>query len=274
MNILLNEIHPGNRVRHDIGDIKELAASIATVGMLNPITVMQTQEGYNLIAGYRRLCAAQMLGWESIPANIMTPADEEEHLRMLIAENECRKDFNQMERALYVDTLIGIRERRKRQETAGTKPDRATPKEKSARSHEDKAEMASIAQKAGYKSLGQLEHARFVFLNAPELLGEVDLGNMTLSHAYNMARGIEKTKVQSAPKAKKEPHNDGFEAVLHNLEEAAQAYLVAIQQAVTAYLSGARSKGCEKTLRSSISDTFKAATIIMSRGLGNVASQE
>jgi N6-adenosine-specific RNA methylase IME4/ParB-like chromosome segregation protein Spo0J len=77
----------GDRHRKDLGDIDGLAASIADIGMLQPIVV--TPDG-RLIAGARRLRAAQALGWRDIPIKAVDLTDI---VKGEYAENAIRKDF-------------------------------------------------------------------------------------------------------------------------------------------------------------------------------------
>ena len=70
-----------------MGDIEELAASIAELGLLQPIVVRPDGK---LIAGERRLRAAKLLGWTSIPVNVV---DLDAVVRGEFAENAVRKDF-------------------------------------------------------------------------------------------------------------------------------------------------------------------------------------
>jgi N6-adenosine-specific RNA methylase IME4/ParB-like chromosome segregation protein Spo0J len=85
----IDEIIVGERHRRDLGDIEGLAASIAEVGLLQPIAV--TFDGY-LIAGERRLRAVQLLGWRTIPCTLI-PLNLNQIVRGEFAENTCRKDF-------------------------------------------------------------------------------------------------------------------------------------------------------------------------------------
>jgi len=71
----IDKIIIGKRFREDLGDIKSLAESINRVGLINPITARQIDEGYKLLAGYRRLMAVKMLGWTRIPATIIPKVD-------------------------------------------------------------------------------------------------------------------------------------------------------------------------------------------------------
>jgi ParB family chromosome partitioning protein len=60
----MDDIKVGKRHRQDLGDIGALAKSIATLGLLHPITV---DANGNLLAGARRLAACKQLGWSKIP---------------------------------------------------------------------------------------------------------------------------------------------------------------------------------------------------------------
>jgi hypothetical protein len=67
------DITIGNRYRKDLGDIASLAASMKEVGLLQPI-VLNSKLG--LILGARRIEAAKLLGWQSIPAAIVERLDD------------------------------------------------------------------------------------------------------------------------------------------------------------------------------------------------------
>ncbi|MGE5147438.1 MAG: ParB N-terminal domain-containing protein [Candidatus Eiseniibacteriota bacterium] len=64
----IGEITIGERHRGDLGDIAALAASIEDIGLLNPITV---DESDRLLAGARRLAACKQLGWKQIPVRVV-----------------------------------------------------------------------------------------------------------------------------------------------------------------------------------------------------------
>ncbi len=60
-----------SRQRKEVGNVEELAASIKTHGLLNPITVSKLPSGsFTLIAGERRLEAVKLLGWTEIPCHL------------------------------------------------------------------------------------------------------------------------------------------------------------------------------------------------------------
>jgi ParB family transcriptional regulator, chromosome partitioning protein len=64
----ISDITVGERYRKDMGDLDGLAASIADIGLLNPITI--APDG-TLLAGGRRLAACKKLGWDKVPVRIM-----------------------------------------------------------------------------------------------------------------------------------------------------------------------------------------------------------
>ncbi|MFH0751477.1 MAG: ParB/RepB/Spo0J family partition protein [Chloroflexota bacterium] len=76
----------------------ELAASIAAHGVLQPVLVTETLDGYRLVAGERRLRAAQMAGLERIPA-LIRQASEQDQLELALVENLQRTDLNAMDAA-------------------------------------------------------------------------------------------------------------------------------------------------------------------------------
>ena len=78
--------------------LAELAASIAAHGVLQPVLVTETLDGYRLVAGERRLRAAQMAGLERIPA-LIRQAGEQDLLELALVENLQRTDLNAMEAA-------------------------------------------------------------------------------------------------------------------------------------------------------------------------------
>lgn len=75
MKIKITKIKKGFNSRSDFSDaeIEGLAESIKIVGLLSPIIVrpLETNDGYELMAGYRRLAAAVKLAWEEIEANVI-----------------------------------------------------------------------------------------------------------------------------------------------------------------------------------------------------------
>jgi ParB family chromosome partitioning protein len=87
------------------GQLDELAASIAENGVLQPILVTEVAGGYRLIAGERRLRAAEIAGLERIPA-LVRSADETSQLSWALIENMQRSDLNALEEAAAFRRLV------------------------------------------------------------------------------------------------------------------------------------------------------------------------
>jgi len=86
--------------------LDELAQSIKTQGIIQPLTVRKAgYDRYELIAGERRLKAAEMAGLKSVPCYIRV-ADDEQMLELALIENIHRKDLNALEIAVSYQRLI------------------------------------------------------------------------------------------------------------------------------------------------------------------------
>jgi len=96
----------GDRVRQELGDIPELARSIADRGLLQPIVLM---EDGRLIGGRRRIAAFELLGRSDIPAMVVTVDD---FLKAQRDENTARKDYTESER-IELGRLIEADEKEK-----------------------------------------------------------------------------------------------------------------------------------------------------------------
>jgi ParB family transcriptional regulator, chromosome partitioning protein len=93
------------REQFEQSQLEELAASIAEHGVLQPILVSEIPGGYQLVAGERRLRAAQMAGLERIPA-LVRSADENAQLAWALIENLQRTDLNPLEEAAAYRRLV------------------------------------------------------------------------------------------------------------------------------------------------------------------------
>lgn len=86
--------------------LRELADSIAQIGIVQPITLRDTGDGfYTIIAGERRWRACQIAGLERVPAYIRT-VDDENMMEMALVENIQRQDLTALEVALAYQHLI------------------------------------------------------------------------------------------------------------------------------------------------------------------------
>ena len=79
--------------------LQELSESIASHGVIQPVTLRRVGGLYELIAGERRLRATQMAGLKAIPA-IVVEVDDEESAVLALIENIQRENLNYMEEAL------------------------------------------------------------------------------------------------------------------------------------------------------------------------------
>jgi ParB family chromosome partitioning protein len=109
MDISLDSID-GNpfqpRTNFDEQALEELAASIKKLGIVQPLTVRETENGrYQLIAGERRLRAARIAGLTHVPAYIRT-ADDQAMLELALVENIQREDLDPIEVAISFQRLI------------------------------------------------------------------------------------------------------------------------------------------------------------------------
>jgi len=94
------------RTKFDEDSLNELAQSIKTYGLIQPVTVRPVGNGkYQLISGERRLRAAQIAGLTEIPAFVRT-VDDALSIQMALVENIQRADLNALEIALSYQMLM------------------------------------------------------------------------------------------------------------------------------------------------------------------------
>ena len=85
--------------------LQELADSIRSQGLIQPIVVRKIADRYELIAGERRWRAAQIAGLQDIPA-VIKQADDQAAAAMALIENLQREDLNPVEEAVAIANLI------------------------------------------------------------------------------------------------------------------------------------------------------------------------
>src|SRR5262245_14395302 len=112
----------GERHRRDIGDLGPLAASMAELGLLHPIVV---RPDGTLIAGERRMRAAELLGWTEIPASVV---DLDAVVRGEFAENAVRKDFTLSEAVAIKRALEPVERAAAKERMLAGKPSGKFPK--------------------------------------------------------------------------------------------------------------------------------------------------
>lgn len=108
--------HPDNP-RKDVGDVTELADSIAKRGILQNLTVMPghcmsdgewSEDGYTTLIGHRRTAAAKLAGIESAPCRIVTGLTKNEQISMMLEENMQRNDLTIYEQAESFQLMLDL----------------------------------------------------------------------------------------------------------------------------------------------------------------------
>ncbi len=95
------------RGQFDLASLEELASSIAHYGLIQPITVREVDDHYELIAGERRFRASKLLGLKQLPAIVMR-SDHRSSAMMALIENVQRRDLNFLEVAEGYQRLLEI----------------------------------------------------------------------------------------------------------------------------------------------------------------------
>ena len=90
----------------DSGALSELAQSVRTHGILQPILLKQVGQRYQLVAGHRRTAAAKLAGLLTVPAIIRTDTTPEQQIEWALIENIQRQDLNAIERAKAYSAYI------------------------------------------------------------------------------------------------------------------------------------------------------------------------
>ncbi len=108
LSLPLGEIAPNPRQprKHfDEEALKELADSIRSVGLLQPLAVRSVDGKYELISGERRLRACKLAGMETVPVVLLQADDREQHI-MALVENIQRQDLSPVEEAASLAQIL------------------------------------------------------------------------------------------------------------------------------------------------------------------------
>ena len=97
-------LHP-SRKTFDRASLSELMVSIAQVGLIQPLTVREQKDGFELIAGERRLRACRLLGYREVPC-IVVQASDEKSAAMSLVENTQRQRRGFLEEAEGLDAYL------------------------------------------------------------------------------------------------------------------------------------------------------------------------
>ena len=103
----INDIRPNSaqpRKNFDEVKLSELASSIKTNGVIQPLIVRESTNGYELVAGERRWRAARMSGLRTVPC-IVRNFDDKQNAIVAIIENMQREDLDPIEEALGLKSM-------------------------------------------------------------------------------------------------------------------------------------------------------------------------
>ena len=124
----IHKVEPNrNQPRQDFDEeeLQALSESLATHGILQPLTVRELDSGYyQIIAGERRWRAARMAGISEIPV-VVIEADDKKAMELALIENLQRQDLNPVEEALGYQSLIsdfGLTQEETAQRVAKSRP--------------------------------------------------------------------------------------------------------------------------------------------------------
>lgn len=199
--IAISSICVAERIRKENGSLDELAQDIQKHGLLNPITVMeQSDGGYVLIAGLRRMKAMEQLNAAEIRATVMSPMEADEMLMLEIAENEQRKEFTVSEKLAFAERIRMVevekgKQRRMRKPVNGQMDSEVgnCPPQTDERNKAGKVREI-VARKVGFSSDRQMRRAKEVAEKRPDLMDRVDKGEQSISGAYRDMQQAEKPK--------------------------------------------------------------------------------
>lgn len=198
MLIEIEKIKVAERIRKQTTKVDELAADIKKNGLINPITVMEVDDGnrYQLLAGLRRLRAAQLLGWSHIESSVAQPKDAEAVLNIEYSENMQRETFTYSEKMDYARLIAEI-EKQKAQERkqegqilGGTKAGNGRQKQSCFVDHGPQSNSRKplardiVGEKIGMSGR-QYDRANYIAEHAPpEIVDALDRGERTIRATY------------------------------------------------------------------------------------------
>lgn len=211
MQIAISNIKiPAGQIRINPGNLQELAENIKKYGILHPIVV---NEQFELIAGYRRLKAAESLGWTEVPATIISSTPTATQLTSLteydlhLSENIQRKELSALELS---DALL---ERKQRFEQIYGSIKHGGDRTNNI-SEESKLATCQLAPPDFYTETSQLcklsESTIYRFLRLQEL--DADLKQKVYTREVNYANALSEQaeRNQALKNQNKKPKKSGF----------------------------------------------------------------
>lgn len=211
-------VHNPAQPRHHAEEaaLQGLADSIREHGVIQPILVQETVEGYRLIAGERRLQAARLAGLARIPAVVRGPVSERQQLELALIENIQRADLNPLEEAAAFRRLMtefGLT-----QEEVGGQVGRARSSVANTLRLLDLAAPVRDAVAAGLISEGHGRALAGVAIDLqPTLLAVVLDGDLSVRATERLARRTPAEAVSDAPPTRADPDLERVETHLRSV---------------------------------------------------------
>ena len=110
LSIPIDDVHPNpDNPRHSMADLDDLADSIRTQGILEPLIVMPhpvKEQQYQLLAGHRRLAAAELASRDSVPCIVRLGKTPAQSLEFALVENGQRCDLDPIDEARAIKALV------------------------------------------------------------------------------------------------------------------------------------------------------------------------
>ncbi len=205
-SIAVNPLQP--RKHFEDAQIDELAESIRRRGILQPLLVRRVAEGFQLIAGERRLRAAQRAGLSDVPVTVRE-ADDRDALEIALIENIQREDLNPIEEARAYRQLADVFGLTQEDVAARVGKDRSTV----ANTLRLLALPESVQRdiEGGVLSAG---HARALVNVGPEAL-QLELAREVVARRLTVRQTEQMAKVRSMPES-----DTDHRAAEHRLTEA------------------------------------------------------
>jgi ParB family chromosome partitioning protein len=196
----------GERHRRDMGDIAALAASMGELGLLHPIVV---RPDGTLVAGERRLRAAQLLGWKKIPVTVV---HRDAVVRGEFAENCFRKDFALSEavaikRALEPMEREAARERQREGGRRGGEGSGNLPEASTGRAADKAAKATGMARRTLEKAEAIVDAAEAEPEKYGKLLEKMDLTGRA-NGVYRQLRIAKQAETRTKPTEKRATKSD------------------------------------------------------------------
>ncbi len=110
LELSVDDLHPADdNPRSDLGDLDGLAASIAAVGILEPLIVVERviAGGYTIVAGHRRHAAARLAGLTTVPC-VVREMTTEQRMEAMLVENLQREGLTPLDEARAMQWLVDL----------------------------------------------------------------------------------------------------------------------------------------------------------------------